>query len=391
LNPLTYLLPHLTLAPGIIAILLSASAPTPAFAQSQPGDDVEPQVHLVVHSQVAGSNAVNLNDSNPTGMANVDSYNYFFATGSGQRHSGTNENVREENISAPLGLGSQLVLSSQASSGGMAARSEVAAVIRKTSNALSAIGTVFAESGGPGAMAFASLMLGVSVKGPSTVRIDNCGLFEQGVLSRQTAFRRQQGSCTFQASGDAARSVDPQGIPMPANARDGQFMMFEIDIELGGLSGAAGSVNGGFAIEILPGAGECVLVIEGPGTSPVGAVAVTDILNGIQNIIMYTRTDRDMELIQGEIDFGLSEYADEEARALAEAAAANLARPVDADLRLEFLGPGAPEGVHSVSITPRNGEGTDMELDFDQLQSFEGFEEFIGQIVEVVRGMVENC
>lgn len=378
------------LAAVAIAMPTSLWASGPALAQQRAGD-VEPHIQLVVHSQGAGSSAVKVDSSNPTGVATVDYYNYIFATGSGQRQFGTNEDVREENISAPLGLDSKLLLSSQAADGGAQARSEVASVIRKSDRALSVIGTAFAQSSGPGATAFAKMMLGVVVTGPSTVRIDNCALFEQAVLSGQTGLSRERGSCTFQASGDAAQSVDPQGIPLPASARDGQFIMFEIDIEQGGLSGKDGKVNGGFAIEILPGAGKCALVVEGPGTSPVEGMAVADILNAIPNIIMYTRTDRDLELIQGEIDIGLSPYADEEAQAVARTAADNLGRPVDADLRLEFNGPAAPEGVHTVSITPRNGNPNTLDFDFDQAQSFEELEAYIGQVVEAVRGLVEGC
>ena len=369
-------------------ILLWAAGPVASNPQA---GDVEPRIQLVVHAQGAGSNAVNADAAIPTGVANVDYYNYIFATGSGQRQFGTNEDVREENISAPLGLDSQLVLSSQAADGGAQARSEVTSVIRKSDRALSVIGTAFAQSNGPGATAFAKMMLGVVVTGPSTVRIDNCALFEQDVLSGQTGLSRERGSCSFQASGDAAQSVDPQGIPIPASARDGQFIMFKIDIEQGGPSGKDGKVNGGFAIEILPGAGKCALVVEGPGTSPVEGMAVADILNAIPNIIMYTRTDRDLELIQGEIDIGLSSYADEEAHAVARAAADNLGRPVDADLRLEFNGPAAAEGLHTVSITPRNGNPRTLDFYFAQPARFQDLEAFIHQVVEAVRGLVEGC
>lgn len=383
---------HLRSAPAaaILVILTSMWASGSALAKP-PAGEVEPRIQLVVHSQGAGANAVNVNASNPAGVADVDSYSYFFATGSGQRQSGTDEEVREENISSPLGLDSKLVLSSQAADGGAQARSEVASVIRKTDRSLSVIGTAFAKSSGAGATASARMMLGVVVKGPSTVRIDNCALFDQGVLSGQTGLSRERGSCTFQASGDAAQSVDSQGIPIPASARDGQFIMFKIDIEQGGLSGKNGKVNGGFAIEILPGAGKCALVVEGPGTSPVEGMAVADMLNAIPNIIIYSRTDRDLEFIQGEIDIGLSPNADEGAHAVARTAAENLGRPVDADLKLEFEGPAAAEGRHTVSITPRNGDPSTLDFYFAQAERFEDLEAFIHQVVESVRGLVEEC
>jgi len=378
------------LAAVALAMPISLWAAGSVASKPQAGD-VEPHIQLVVHSQGAGSNAAKVDASNPAGVANVDNYNYFFATGSGQRQFGTNEEVQEVNISAPLGLDSKLALSSQADDGGAQAHAEVASVIRKSDRALSVIGTAFAQSRGPGATAFARMMLGVVVTGPSTVRIDNCALFDQAVLSGQTGLSRERGSCTFQASGDAAQSMDPQGIPIPASARDGQFIMFKIDIEQGGLSGKDGKINGGFAIEILPGAGKCALVVEGPGTSPVEDRVVADLLNAFPNIIVYSRTDRDLAAIQGEIDVGLTPNADEEAHAVARAAADSLGRPVDAHLRLAFDGPAAAEGLHTVSITPRNGDSSTLDFYFAQPARFQDLEAFIHQVVESVRGLVGEC
>lgn len=379
-----------TLAAATIVVLSSMRAAVPALAQP-PSGEVKPHMQLVVHSQEAGSNAAGEGAPDATGMARVNSYSYFFATGSGQRQTGTNDEVREETIHSPLGIGSQLVLSSQVDDGDAHALSEVASVIRGSDRGLSVIGTLVARSSGAGAAASAKWMLGLVLNGPSTVRIDNCALFNQAVLSGQTGLSRERGSCFLQASGDAAKSMDLQGIPVPAKARDGQFIVFEIDLEQGDVAGKGSEVNTGFAIEILPGAGECVLVVEGAGSSPLEDLVVPLIPDAVPNILIHTRTDRVLEDIQGDIDLGLSPNAGEDAHAVARAAADRLVQPVDADLTLEFDGPAVSEGVHKVTIRPRTGDPVTVGFDYHQSQGPEDLEAFKRLMIEALQGLAEKC
>ena len=377
------------LAAMLCAALVCAWVPAQALDGIE--KQAEPQIVLVVHSQGAGANAVDTTSSRPAGVVKVDYYHYFFAQGRGQRQQGVNQDVRQENITTPLGLGQHLLLKSEASNGTAQSHSAVDTVIHKTSHTLNVIGTIAARSGGIGAMSFAQLMLGVAIKGPSKVRIENCGLFEQDVLTNQAGFTRTGGTCTFQISGNPRHSVDSQNLPMPSSARGGQFVMFEIDIKLGGLSGSPGSTNGGFSIEVLPGIGECTAVFEGPGGSALEGWVITDLLDGLPGLTIVTRTDHDMALIQDEIDFGLSPYADEEAHELATRAAAKLASSVDADLRVEVSGSGTAEGLHSVSLTPRNGSSVTLEFDFDQAQNFQDVEAYILQVVESANALIRGC